>query len=818
MLRNYIKIAFRSIWKDKVFSLINILGLSIGLSTSFVIGAMVFYDLTFDKFHPDGDRIYRVTTSFEGTSGVFYNAGVTVPLAQELKDLRIDQIETVAPFFTTYPLHVKNQETGNKFKDPDFVIYTEPSYFKTFEYDWLAGDINSALAEPNKVVLSEERARKYFPNQEIRNIVGRSLIYNDSIHATVSGIVASFDGRTDIVFEEFISLKTAAKQDMTNAMNESGWDNTNSASQLFLKLSENAIANNVQKMLTHIAEEHDEPENSHSGASKSRFMLQPLSDIHLNPNYGTFDFNDSRTTMAALKSLLLLAFLLLILGCINFINLNTAQAIKRAKEIGIRKTLGSSRLQLIYQYLGETFLLTLSAAVISIFLSKWLLLLFSDFVPARLSFNIFLNPWLLAGLFLLLCMVTILSGFYPAIVLSKYKPVSVLKQQVLSSSDKGLLRKYLTVFQFVIAQIFIIATLMVGKQLNYIMKRDMGFNTDAIAYFKTPWQDSSAVKRSRFVDRMQDLAGISKAVLSGNPPASFSTMSMGVKYIEDSKEVNSDLQLMYGTASYFDLYNLELLAGRMPLNDSIREYVVNKSYLIEVGIVDPVDIIGKNLVVDDDYLPIVGVMEDFNQHSLKYGVSPMAFTGSSYTGKWTQFKTIHFKLNSSEVSDWSETISSIESIWKETYPESDFEYDFMDDTVKRFYESEQKTATLLQWATGLAILISCLGLFGLVIHTTERRTKEIGIRKILGANIFQLNFLLSKDFLKLVLIAFIIAAPVAWYGLHNWLEEFANKTELSWWIFALSGVSMVVISLLIMTIKTLNSAKSNPVKSLRTEY
>lgn len=817
MLRNYFKIAFRNIWKNKAFSVINILGLSIGLSASFVIGAMVFYDLTFDNFHQDGDRIYRVTSSFEGASGVFHNTGVTVPLAQELKDLKMEEIETVAPFFTIYPLHVENSETGNRFKDPDFVVYTEPSYFKTFQYDWLVGDSNTALAEPNMVVLSQERARKYFPNQEIGNVLGKSLIYNDSIQTTVSGVVAGLNGRTDIVFEEFISLKTAATQDMTNAINEAGWDNTNSASQLFLKLAENTSVDNVQKTLTQIADDHNELENSHSGGSKSKFNLQPLNDLHLNPNYGTFDFNDSRTTMGALKSLMWLALILLMLGCINFINLNTAQAIKRAKEIGIRKTLGSTRFQLIYQYLGETFLLTLSAAIVSFFLSKWLLLLFSDFIPAGLSFDIFLNPWLLLGVFLLLCVVTILSGFYPALVLSKYKPVSVFKQQITPSSDKGMLRKYLTVFQFVIAQIFIIATLMVGKQLNYIMKKDMGFNTDAIAYFKTPWQDTSAVKRTRFVNRVQDLPGITSAVLAGNPPASFTTMSMGVKFIDGSKEVNSDLQLMYGTSNYFDLYNLKLLAGRMPLNDSINEYVVNKSYLKAVGVKNAVDIVGKNLVVDGDNLPVVGVMEDFNQHSLKYGVSPMAFTGSSYTGKWTQFKTIHFKVNPSEVSNWSETISSIESIWKETYPESDFEYAFMDDTVKRFYESEQKTATLLKWATGLAILISCLGLFGLVIHTTERRTKEVGIRKILGANIFQLNMLLSKDFLKLVLIAFVIAAPVAWYGLHNWLEEFANKTELSWWIFALSGVSMVIISLLIMTIKTLSSANTNPVKSLRTE-
>ena len=255
----------------------------------------------------------------------------------------------------------------------------------------------------------------------------------------------------------------------------------------------------------------------------------------------------------------------------------------------------------------------------------------------------------------------------------------------------------------------------------------------------------------------------------------------------------------------------------MPLNDSIREYVVNKAYLKVIGIENPGDVVGKNLKGDNEMFPIVGVMEDFNQHSLKYGVAPMAFTGGSYSGKWTQFRTIHFKLSSLDTSNWPKTISSVEKIWKDLYPESDFEYTFMDDTVKKFYESEQKTSILLQWATGLAIFISCLGLFGLVIHTTERRTKEIGIRKILGANLFQLNFLLSKEFLKLVLIAFVIATPIAWYGLNYWLEGFANKTTLSWWIFALSGLSMIVISLLIMTIKTINSANTNPVKSLRTE-
>ena len=816
MLRNYLKIAFRNVWKNKVFSLINILGLSVGLSAAFVIGAMVFYDLSFDKFHPDGDRIYRVTTAFKSPDGNFYNAGVTVPLAQALKDLKMEELETVAPFFTAYPIHVENPETESRFKDPEFVIYTDGAYFRVFDYNWLVGDKNTALEEPNTVVLSENRAKKYFPGQQMSEVLGKSVVYNDSIHAVISGVVANFKDRTDIVFEEFISLKTAATQDMTNVVNEASWSNTSSASQLFVKLSEKAGATKVQETLTQIAKEHDEPEMVAIGRSNT-YNIQPLADIHLNQDYGTFDFNDSRTTMATLNSLLLLAGILVLLGCINFINLNTAQAIQRAKEIGIRKTLGSSRTQLIFQFLGETFLLTLAAALLSILLAKWLLHLFVDFIPEGLNFELFYNPWVIVGIVLLLLMVTLLSGFYPALVLSKYKPVSVFKQQVVPNSDKGTLRKYLTVFQFVIAQVFIIATLLVGKQLNYIMKKDMGFKTEAIAYFRTPWQDTSSVKRARFVREMENIPGLSQTVLSGNPPASFTTMSMGVLFMDGEKEVNSDLQLLYGNADFFDLYNLNLLAGRLPLNDSIREFVVNRSYLKFLGMDDPEKIIGKSIKSGGEEIPIVGVMDDFNQHSLKYGVSPMAFTGGSYSGKYTQFKTIHFKFKSMDTGNWSSTLAKIEEIWKNTYPEADFEYRFMDDTIKSFYESEQKTAILLQWTTGLAIFISCLGLLGLVIYTTERRTKEIGVRKILGATVFQLNLLLSKEFLKLVLIAFLIAAPVAWYGLSYWLEGFANKTALSWWIFALGGVAMILIALLIIAIKTVGSANADPVKSLRTE-
>lgn len=798
-----------------MFSIINIIGLSIGLSAAFVIGLMIFYDASFDKFHADNDRIYRVTTEFSNPQGQFYNSGVTVPLAQELRDMNLAELEAIAPFFTTYPLHVENMASETLFKDPKFVIYSDAAYFKTISYIWLVGSEQIALQAPNEVVLSEARARKYFPNLALTEIMGKTLVYNDSIATTVAGIVANFDERTDLVFEEFISLKTADQQDMTGAIQDAHWHSTNSASQLFIKLAATIGVAQVQEVLNRISKEHEEAEMVAEERTNS-FYMQPLKDLHFDANYNTFDFDESRASWPVLRNLAFVALFLLLLGCINFINLNSAQATRRAKEIGIRKTLGSSKKQLVFQFLGETFLLTLAAATLSMFLANGLLQVFSDFIAEGVTFSLFQNPYIITSILLLLLLVTFLSGFYPALILSHYKPISVLKNQKMSSEKAGL-RKYLTVFQFVIAQIFIIAMLLVGKQLNYVMKKDMGFQTEAIALFRTPWSDPSLEKKQRFIKEIEALPLVSSVTLGGNSPASFSTHSIGVLYDAEDQQVYADLELIYGDANYFKMYGLKLLAGRLPLNDTIREYVVNRTYLKQLGMDDPESIIGKTLKADNENHPIVGVMEDFNQRSLKTGIQPMAFTGDTFRSQRSQFRTIHFKLPTENVENWPATITQIETIWKSIYPTFDFEYRFMDDTIKRFYEQERKTGVLLQWASIFAILISCLGLLGLVIHTTERRTKEIGIRKVLGASLLQLNTLLTNEFLILVGIAFVIASPIAYWGLNYWLQDFAYKTEMSWWVFLLSGLGMVVIALVIISFRTIAAANANPVESLRSE-
>ena len=808
MLKNILKIAYRNIWKNKAFSIINIIGLSMGLSAAFVIGAMIYYDLTFDKFHPDGERIYRVTSHTKTPENDSYFRGVPVPLGDEIK--KSTAVERASIFFLQYFNNITVGETQKTVRNPQDIVLADENYFDVFTYDWVAGSPKNSLKNPNEVVLTELRAATYFPGKSPQDVLGKLLIYNDSINVKITGVVGNFNERSDFTFQEFISRKTAMNSAMQDNVYNDWWGSVNSATQLFVKLPKQGNTENLRSRLTALAKEHEDEEMAARGHLR-RFHLQSLGDLHMNTDYGAFDSTKHQANPNTLIGLSIIALFLLLLGCINFINLNTAQATTRAKEIGIRKTLGSSRKQLIYQFLGETFMLTLAAGMVSILFSSWLFEVFSEFMPQGIGPGLFRNPLLILGTFLLLAVITVLSGFYPALVLSNFRPVSVLRNRFFKGGQKSSLRKYLTVFQFVIAQVFIIATLVVGKQMNYMLEADMGFKTKATAFVRTPFHEDSQEKKERFASAVAGIPQIQNMSLSGSPPASQGYAGRTVTYFADDKEVHTQLQLLNGDENYLSLYGIDLLAGRLPLNDSISEYVINTSAMKIFGFENPEDIIGERVKAGDKNIPIVGVMEDFNQSSLKSKIEPLAFVGGSQNG------TVHFTLHGKDAQGWSRTIDKIEEAWKTIYPDEIFEVTFMDDLVKRFYEQERRTSILLKWATGLAILIRCLGLLGLVIHTTERRTKEIGIRKVLGATLSQLQLLLCKEFLILVGIAFAIAAPIAWWGMNNWLQDFAYKTDLSWWIFLLSGFAMLLISSVVVSIRTIAAANRDPVKSLRTE-
>lgn len=818
MFRNFFTTAYRNFRRNKVFTLINVVGLSIGISASLVIYLIVHYDFSFDKFHKNGDRIYRVVTDMKFAGDPFKNSGVPFPMPEAVRH-DLSGIESSTMFYEFDQPKVSTAALGDKqplvFKKASDVAFADDHYFSFFPfYKWLAGNPTNALKDIYKVVLTESRAKQYFPGLDLAQIVGRQVTYNDSVVTTVSGIVKDPTETTDLRFKEFISYPTVSNTGLKNMISDD-WGNITSSFQFLVELQKGTTPAQVEKKLVDLRKKYT-PKEEQTSSNATVHRLQPLSDIHFNNDYDNFDGRIAHKP--TLYGLMLVAIFLLLLGCINFINLTTAQATQRAKEIGIRKTVGSSRRQLIIQFLSETFLLTLVSTILSLALTPWLLKIFSDFIPPGLHFNIIQQPGLILFLVALIMVVSFCSGFYPALVLSGFRPVLVLKNQVYSNTGKtrrAWLRKSLTVSQFVIAEVFIMATLIVGKQIHYSLNKDLGFKKDAIVTFWTPWNFYKPdTKRFVLEDKLHSIPGIEMISLGSESPASSSTNTSTMRYKDGKKDIQTDVQTKNGDTNYLKLYHLKLLAGRNVMqSDTPKELVINETYARILGFNDPNKAIGA-MIGDEKKLPVVGVMADFHQKSLHTPIKPLAFRSalkSSYV--------FHIALAQSNAGavEWKNTISKIESAYKEIYPDDDFNYKFFDESIAEFYKSEQNISRLLQWATGLAILISCLGMLGLVMYTTNLRTKEIGVRKVLGASVANIVTILSKDFVRLVIIAFIIASPVAWWSMTKWLQNFAYRTELSWWLFAASGMLIIIIALLTLSFQTIRAARANPVKSLRTE-
>lgn len=815
MFKNYFTIAFRTLGKNKVFTLINVLGLAIGISASLIIFLLVNYHFSFDRFEKDKDRIYRVVTNFNFSGAEYKNPGVTSPMGNAMVR-ELSGRDAVAGFRTwDGNAKISVPEPGKKdpfvFKKQKNIVFADESYFNLIGYTWVAGSAKTSLAEPYQTVLTVSNAKHFFPFLAPAQTVGKILIFNDTVQTVISGVVADITSNTVFSFTTFLSKATLEKTTL-KPRDFDDWTMTNGASQLLVKLSPGS---SVVKMETSITGLHKKYKKSDpQDHSITTFMLQPLQNIHFNSAYNAYD--NPSVNQTTLYSLLLVATLLLLLACINFINLTTAQASNRAKETGVRKAMGSSRKQLVFQFLSETFVLTLSAAILSVLLAPYIIKAFSGFLPADFHFN-FMEHEVLLSLLLLIVIITPLAGFYPALILSGYNPVMALKNQVFVNSGKTRiqwLRRSLTTAQFVIAQVFIMGVLLVSKQINYSLNKDLGFKKDAIVSIQTNYYDTAQRSKYVLMENLKAIPAISMISLSTSPPSSNNTWSGIMKYKDGKKEIETDVQQKYADTNYLHLYQIKLLAGANYMaSDSVNAFVINETYLHTLGFKKPEDAIGKILDWSGKKIPIAGVVADFNQESLHEPIKSLAM------GSWAiEHRTFNIALHpQKEPGDWNKTIAKIENAWKQVYPKYDFEYAFVDEDIAKYYKSETQLSSLLMWATGLMIFISCLGLLGLVIYTTTQRTKEIGIRKILGAQISQIVAMLSKEFVLLVLLAFLIAAPLAFFGMHKWLQNFAFKTDISWWVFILSAAGMILLALFTISIRTIRSALANPVKSLRSE-
>lgn len=816
MMMHYLKAAIRNLRRSGVFSAIHVLGLSIGISAAMVIFLIVHFEFSFDRFEQDSARIYRVVLDARITGSEGHSAGVPAPLAGAIQR-EVTGIEATVPVMQFQGDATATVSVGDGSKHPRIfkkqpgIIFTNPQYFDLLAFHWLAGSPGSALRDPFSVVLTASRAKRYFPGLSPASILGRVLTY-DKTPVRVSGIVDDLKEHTSFQAVEFISYATIDKTALRSRFMMDVWNDWMVYSGLYVKIRKGYSPEGIETQLKALLQKYD-PDANKDAAHTLAFRLQPLNEIHFDGRYRAVGSRIVKKSV--LYGLSAIAVFLLLLGCINFINLSTAQAFRRAREIGVRKTMGGSRGHLMCQFLTETCLITLIATGASVLLTPLLLRMFSDFMPPGVNTSLLYQPATIIFLGVLVLGVSLLAGLYPAFVLSGFKPVRVLQSRIFSRSangDRAGLRKVLTVSQFVVAQFFVIATVVVSKQINFSLHADMGFNKEAIINFDLPRDTSNSHERA-LITEIKSLPGVALASSGFFAPADQGVAFTNISFQNGKEVLTPETQIRWGDPDYIRVYQIKLIAGRdVEPSDTVREFLVNEVYAHAIGFSEAADALGKTLTWNGKQMPIVGIMKDFHDQSMRAPISPVVFGGGIGS-------TLHIKLrpDNADGTRWKNTIAAMRRDFYAFYPEGTFNYRFLDDTIAKFYESEQRTAMLLAWATALAILISVLGLLGLVIYTTGVRTKEIGIRKVLGASVTQIVSILSADFMRWVLIAFLIAAPLAWWATHHWLEGFAYRTSLSWWIFLLSGLVMIFFAFVTLSLQTIRAARANPVDSLGAE-
>ncbi len=815
MFKNYFKIARRNLVRNKSYAAINITGLAVGIAVCMTIFIIIQYQTSVDGFHAKKDRIYRVLTEYHhAESGIVsYGKEVPLPLPRGLKTA-FPQIEQIAPIFASQDDQLlipdDNGTTVKTFKEQRGVFFTAPSFFKIFDFPLLAGSYAS-LKDPNNVLLTKEIAEKYFGDwktaigKTIKLQAGGYIFEHGTEVLKVSGILATIPANTDFQLKLVVAYGTG----FTGSIIEksTNWeDRTTSDFGCYILLPPNTPVGNFNQQLRAYSQKVQSPVN------KDNHLIQPLSAVHYDTQVG--NYSNKTIGHQLLNVLWLIAAFILLIACVNFINLATAQAVNRAKEVGVRKVLGSNKSQLQIQFIVETFLIVTSAVILAVVVTILALPYVNQLLELSLSFNIISNPSIILFLLAVTIVVTALAGFYPAMVLSRFNPVNALKNKLTSNTVKGVsLRRGLVVFQFIIAQALIIGTLIIVKQMDYFMDQPLGFDKDAI--INVPYRvDSLRIARMGYLkNQLLSINGVQAVSFSSNTPVeNGSDMWATFRYNHAAKETDFKAITKLADNDYVPAYKLTLIAGRnLQASNMTREFLVNESLLKSLGIKKPEDILNKEISMWNDQIKcsVVGVLKDFNDRSFRNDLAPLLITTDV-----AMYNQVGIKLSTTNISP---SIQSVKKIFEQTLPDFLFEYKFLDEKIGSFYKQENQLAALYKIFAAIAIFLSCLGLYGLASFMAVQRIKEVGIRKVLGATADNIVYLFSKEFIILIAIAFAIAAPIAWYYMHQWLQAYVYRINISWWLFAAGGLASIAIALATISFQAVKAAMANPVKSLRSE-
>jgi putative ABC transport system permease protein len=818
MLRSYLKVAFRNLWKYKGFSAINIAGLTIGIAACLLILQYVSFKLSYDQFNKNVKTVYRVVNDRFQQGKLIQHGTITYSGVGKAMN---DDYEDVVQNTKLRPSDGVIIRYNDKKLTEDSVLFVENSFLSMFSYPLVAGDQRSALKNPYTVILSERLARKIFDyrGNDFSQFVGKLLtIQTDSMPYKIDGICKDVPQNSHLQFNLLTSYQTIISG---WGWKEADYDFKQSDFWHYVRLKPGTNYKALNAKPDAFSQKHFQG-NKISG-SDERFYLQPLSNAHL---YSDFEYEIGTTGSATVVwGLLIIALFILAIAWVNYINLATARSVERAREVGIRKVVGGLKRQLIAQFITESLIVNLIALVLALGLVFLLQNAFNSLLHTNLSLSYLFMKGLggygiLVGLVLIVVCGIFLSGLYPAFVLSSFKPISVLKGK-LSSSRKGVLfRKALVIGQFSVTVALIIGSIVVLRQLRFMNNKELGFNMDQVLIVNPPvltnWDSTYISRVNNFKEELKQLSQVKAAATSWNVPGGDIGRSFNVRQADSATTNRFTVRHTGIDYDYLDVYGIKLLAGRnfTPADhnadwNKLHNTLINRSAAKLLGFSSPEAAIGKAIISGTKRWDVIGVVEDYHQKSLRYPLEPIRFMPVYSTSS-----QISVKITSTDI---SKTIGAIRAKYETFFPGNVFDYTFLDERFNRQYENEQLFSKAFGIFAALAIFVACLGLFGLAMFATFKRTKEIGVRKVLGASVPDILVLVSKEFLGLVLIASVIAFPIAWYAMSSWLENFAYRITINWWVFAAAGFAALFIAMITVSFQALKAAVANPVKSLRTE-
>ncbi|WKN32640.1 ABC transporter permease [Porifericola rhodea] len=817
MIQNYLKIASRNLLKHKFNTLVNILGLMVGIASSLLIGWYVLDELSYDDFHQEAEQVFRITTF----GGEYYHLATTPPPLYEAIKTNIPEVEHLARVFTwnhsTMRLPLEEDESQEVVFRETRVFIADPEFLQVLDFNIIAGDATNALRTPNALVLSKATAERYFGEGAVERgeVLGKEILFGGSREARQVSAVVDPPQSTHFHFDMLVA--PTGYSEITDTDNWS-WNIMHTYIKVRAEVLQGDGLAQLSKKLDQIAKQYAMPylKSGESGPSEStelRYELQPVQDIHLTSDL--LREHEANASIETVYVLTIVAVLIVLLACINFMNLSTAQAIKRAKEVGVRKVLGSRRTQLIIQFLLESVLLSFFAMLLALGVVEALRLPFNELVGKNLAFDWWSHWDMLLILVGGMLVVGLLSGSYPAFFLSGFRPASVLKGKMSTLSKNSLLRNTLIVFQFVVSIGLIISTALVVQQLHFIQTKDLGYERENVLIIKNDKEIQGEWKA--FKASLLQLSQVKEvSFATGVPSQSLATVAMR-DFRQEGADNGQGMQWFLVDPDYISTMGMEVIAGRNfkeeLSSDQQQGLLLNEAAVKALGLEEPVGkTIIKNLGKNDEQkLEVIGIVKDFHVETFDRQVKPIAiqYFTPSFLSDYVVVRT--------QAENTTESVSAVESVWSRFEPENPFVYSFLDQDFDHMFRAEQRLGDVLKVFTFLAILVACLGLFGLVAFVTSQRTKEIGVRKVLGATVLQINNLLALDFLRLVLLAFSLAAPLAYLAIERWLNNFAYRTEISWSIFLVAGLAAVIIAWLTISVQSVRAALANPVNSLRDE-